>query len=457
MRKCLPLIACLGFLFTCSTALQSVKPRASSRPVQADAKLVETSTGALGPNDSFFPLPVPSPKLSVQKVVINRKRSDTIQLIPERTLYQALIAVTAIVTSASHGITFNSVPVAESLVALACGVIATSGITAIVEQQMNDVPHFDPNAQRFDQSKFSGRFLKMLLGCDPRLLLYNDSEVRQFLAAVKDYKSIQDGTKETDRLLWEAKRVSDSALHPETEEWIPRAFRMSGYLPFNGPICVAMVAAPSTWTLLFWSWLNQSQNALVNYYNRSASSNLSNETLLKSYAAAVGSALLIAFGLCNLVQTHFSGEEAAVLERFISFPSAVIASSLNCFVVRSPEMDSGIPLLNENKENVLDGETSKIAAKRGVYATTASRAILQLPTFCIPPLVLQSLPPLQEYIRSNPTSEVPITTFLLLLSFGIGLPMVIGLLPQFSKIAVEDVEPKFANLEYKEFYYDKGL
>ena len=34
------------------------------------------------------------------------------------------------------------------------------------------------------------------------------------------------------------------------------------YVPFNGPICVSMVASTSTQALLFWSWVNQSQNAL---------------------------------------------------------------------------------------------------------------------------------------------------------------------------------------------------
>ena len=77
---------------------------------------------------------------------------------------------------------------------------------------------------------------------------------------------------------------------------------MSGYVAFNGPICVAMVASTSTPALLFWSWVNQSQNALVNYYNRNAASEMSNETLLKSYTVAVTSALSVAFGLATVIQ-----------------------------------------------------------------------------------------------------------------------------------------------------------
>ena len=43
---------------------------------------------------------------------------------------------------------------------------------------------------------------------------------------------------------------------------------MSGYVPFNGPIGVAMIATSSTPGLLLWAWVNQSHNAMVNYFNR---------------------------------------------------------------------------------------------------------------------------------------------------------------------------------------------
>jgi hypothetical protein len=50
--------------------------------------------------------------------------------------------------------------------------------------------------------------------------------------------------------------------------------------------------------------------------------------------------------------------------------------SLNCYIVRSPEIDKGVPLLNKQMENVLPGETSIVAAKRGVHSTIASRGEL---------------------------------------------------------------------------------
>ena len=238
---------------------------------------------------------------------------------------------------------------------------------------------------------------------------------------------------------------------------------LDSYVPFNGPVAVAMVASQSTMPLLFWSWVNQSQNALVNYFNRNASSPMSNETMAISYSAAVGSALAVAFGLATVIQKRYEPAQARALLRWVAFPSAVVASSLNCYIVRRPEIKTGIPLQTANGENVLPGETSNVAAARGVNSTTASRALLQAPVYFFPPLLV-SLGPCQRYLAHNPTMAVPLTTYLLLVCFGVGLPATVGVFPQISEIDASQVEDKFQHLRdpatqepYKVFHYNKGL
>jgi hypothetical protein len=412
--------------------------------------------------------------------------------IAQRTRFQGALALVAIITASNNGLQFQAVPIGESLLALVASIVLVSGATDAAGRMTSSstttdsigdeegtrstsvIPAYNVNGERYDQSTFLGRYCKMLLACDPRLLLYTENEVRQYRKlAYVDYLDVRSNAikddsisvAETDRLLWEAKRIADSALHPETQAWIPRPCRMSGYLPFNGPICIAMISVSSTIPLLFWSWMNQSQNAAVNYFNGPKSANVDGTTannvmdgaLFKSYSLAVASALIVAFGLSTYVQTNFSGEEATELLRFTAFPSAVIASSLNCYIVRSPEIETGVPLLNNQLENILPGETSVAAAKRGVYSTTASRAVLQMPTYFIPPLILDTFTPLKQFLMDNPAMVVPVTTFLLLVSFGIGLPAAVGLFPQVSSIKSEDVEEKFRGLGYEEFFYNKGL
>ena len=308
----------------------------------------------------------------------------------------------------------------------------------------------------------------MLLACDPRLLLYTEDQVRQaqdlLEKAAKGEFPADLTEQQKNRTLWEARRISDAALHPDTKEVIPRPFRMSGYVPYNGPICVAMVASTTTPALLFWSWVNQSQNALVNYYNRNASSPMSNQTLMVSYSAAVGSALTVAFGLATFIQKRYPAAQAKALMKYVAFPSAVVASSLNCYIVRSPEISTGIPLTDAHGNNVLEGETSNEAARRGVNSTTISRAILQAPVYFVPPVLMGVLPPFQKLVQNNPRTRVPLTTFLLLCSFGIGLPVSTALFPQIAEMKADEAEPKYQHLvdpstqqPYKVFYYNKGL
>lgn len=356
----------------------------------------------------------------------------------------------------------ESVPILSSLVAALTGVAAVSAAASLVESATADscLPYTE-KGQRYDQDTFLGRFCKMKLACDPFLLIYTEEQVREaqlLLNKAKEYKN----DRSMDREFWEAKRIVDAAVHPDTKEFIPRPFRMSGYVPYNGPICVAMVASTSTMPLLFWSWVNQSQNALVNYYNRNAASPMTNQTLMKSYSAAVGSALAVAFGLATFIQKRYSPTKAKELMKFVAFPSAIVASSLNCYIVRSPEIESGIPLLDDEGKNVLDGETSAVAAKYGVYSTTLSRALLQAPVYFLPPLLLGG--PLQKFVKQRPAIRVPLTTFLLLTAFGIGLPATVAIFPQIVSIAPADVESKYQHLKdpktrqlYTVYYYNKGL
>ena len=184
----------------------------------------------------------------------------------------------------------ESVPIGASLLAAIAGVGVVATSAYIVENVTADtcLP-FSANSseQRYTQNTFQGRFFRMLLACDPTLLIYTENQIQKSKQILLDYENEnianvkeeeggkleaiskeqqQQNNNINNRILWESRRIVESAIHPDTGEIIPRPFRMSGYVPCNGPICVSMVASSSTIPLLFWSWINQTQNALVNYY-----------------------------------------------------------------------------------------------------------------------------------------------------------------------------------------------
>ncbi|EJK57904.1 hypothetical protein THAOC_22013 [Thalassiosira oceanica] len=158
--------------------------------------------------------------------------------------------------AASEPSSTEGVPVGATALAAALAVCTVSAGAAATEAlTAPSCPAFDPRRERFDQSTFGGRFSKMILACDPALLLTSNDAARVARELVDDWEGqLAAGPPGTSRRLYEAQRAASAALHPDTGEAIPRPFRMSGYVPYNGPICVAMVASTSTPALLFWSW-----------------------------------------------------------------------------------------------------------------------------------------------------------------------------------------------------------
>lgn len=57
----------------------------------------------------------------------------------------------------------------------------------------------------------------------------------------------------------------------------------------------------STPAVVFWQWANQSFNALVNYTNRNAASELTTKQLVVAYTSATTAALTTALGLKRLL------------------------------------------------------------------------------------------------------------------------------------------------------------
>ena len=75
-----------------------------------------------------------------------------------------------------------------------------------------------------------------------------------------------------------------------------------------------------------------------------------------------------------------------------------------------------------------------------------------------------ALPPLRSLLERNPRARVPLTTFLVLVAFGLGLPATIAVFPQVAELDADKAESKYRSLvdpatskPYEKFYYNKGL
>ena len=310
---------------------------------------------------------------------------------------------------------------------------------------------FSLTGERYDQSTYHGRFMRMLDICDPFMLLYPTQSVIEARSNLESFERLGTNCGISDAELWRSRKLKESAVNPDSGDIIPLPFRMSGYVPFNGPVSVGLILAQRTHWILFWQWLNQSQNALVNYFNRNATSQVSDSTMVASYAGAVSSAMTIGYGLSRIVKTYFSPERAVNVLKFIAMPTSVVASSVNCLIMRWPEMTTGIKVYNQSGEEV---GVSQVAAKKAIQETVFSRMLLQVPVFVFPPM-MTFLPPISKFLKKNPRFTTPITTAFLFVGFGFGLPASIAAFPQEGMISESNLEPQLRG--HGDLKYNKGL
>nr|XP_032620747.1 sideroflexin-5 isoform X2 [Chelonoidis abingdonii] len=257
--------------------------------------------------------------------------------------------------------------------------------------------------------------------------------------------------------LWEAQKIKQAIIHPDTNEKIFMPFRMSGYIPFGTPIVVGLLLPNQTLaSTVFWQWLNQSHNACVNYANRNATKPSPTSKFIQGYLGAVISAVSIAVGLNVLVQraNKFTPATRLLIQRFVPFPAVASANICNVVLMRHTELKEGIDVLDSNGNMV---GSSRIAAKHALIETALTRVVLPMPILVLPPMIM-SIMEKTSLLRSRPRMVLPVQGLVCLAAFGLALPLAISLFPQMSEIETSRLEPEIAMATTsKTVVYNKGL
>ncbi|CEG48352.1 sideroflexin-1-like protein [Plasmopara halstedii] len=290
---------------------------------------------------------------------------------------------------------------------------------------------------RWDQSTYSGRAKHFFATTNPLNVLASDADLDAAKRLVEEYKAgLHPNLSEEE--IWSAKQLVDSAFHPDTGEKNFLAGRMAFQVPGNMIISGCMMTFyRSTPAVIFWQFMNQTFNSIVNYTNRNASTGVSQEQLLQAYAAATTASVATALGLNKWVAKRPKLSNG-IVGRLVPFVAVAAANCVNIPLMRQVELLNGIEV--ETDDGVKIGK-SKRAAAEAVAQVVPSRILMATPGMFIPPLVMS-----------------------VCLSFS--TPLCCALFPQRSSMAVSALEPELQeSVRQRSFkkdpvthvFYNKGL
>ncbi|XP_037320285.2 sideroflexin-2 [Pungitius pungitius] len=319
-----------------------------------------------------------------------------------------------------------------------------------------DSRSFDVDAPRWDQSTFMGRLNHFFNVTDWRTVVLPDSRLDEAKALVAQCRggSVPPGT--TEEQLHYAKKLYDSAFHPDTGDRMNLIGRMSFQVPGGMAITGFMLQFYRTVpAVVFWQWVNQSFNALVNYTNRNAASPITPKQIGVAYVTATSTALATAVGL-NL----YTKKAPPLVARWVPFAAVASANCVNVPMMRQQEILNGIAVTDENGNKL--GHSTRAAVK-GITQVVVSRITMAAPGMIILPIIMQRM---EKYkfmqritVLHGPLQVLLVGGFLVFM-----VPAACSLFPQRCSMDVSKLEPQLRDSIVSRYgdavqrvYFNKGL
>jgi len=313
----------------------------------------------------------------------------------------------------------------------------------------------DLTKPKWNQNTYFGRAKHFFTVTNPKNLLLSSKDLEDAKQIVLQHKNgiVPEGITENE--LWKAKYRYESAFHPDTKEKMFLPGRMSAQVPFNMAITGCMLTFyKTTPAVVFWQWMNQSFNAIVNYTNRSGDAPISTEKLAKSYICATSGAVITALSLNKLAK-----KLPPIMGRLVPFAAVAAANCINIPLMRGSELQNGITITSDSGE-VLGSSTQ--AAKKAIFQVVTSRIAMAIPAMVIPPLIMNKIAH-RKLLTKRPYLNAPVQVFLVGFCLLFTTPLCCALFPQQSSINVSKLEDT-AQQQVKKFdatidcvYYNKGL
>ncbi|XP_074855352.1 sideroflexin-2 isoform X2 [Carettochelys insculpta] len=321
---------------------------------------------------------------------------------------------------------------------------------------MISLTNFSIDAPRWDQNTFVGRLKHFFNITDPRTVLVSECELDRAKALVESCRAglVPPGTSQEQ--LFYAKKLYDSAFHPDSGEKMNLIGRMSFQVPGGMAITGFMLQFYRTVpAVVFWQWVNQSFNALVNYTNRNAACPISLTQIGVAYVTATSTALATAVGL-NL----YTKRAPPLVARWVPFAAVAAANCVNIPMMRQQELLNGI-LVTDDEGRELG--RSRVAAAKGITQVVVSRIAMAAPGMVLLPILMERLEKF-PFMKRIQVLHAPLQVMLAGAFLLFMVPVACSLFPQRCSMALSNLEPELRasvlasrgdSVPY--VYFNKGL
>ncbi|XP_027449762.1 sideroflexin-2 isoform X2 [Zalophus californianus] len=207
--------------------------------------------------------------------------------------------------------------------------------------------------------------------------------------------------------------------------------------------------------VIFWQWVNQSFNALVNYTNRNAASPTSVRQMALSYITATTTAVATAVGMNMLTK-----RAPPLVGRWVPFAAVAAANCANIPMMRQQELIQGICVKDRNHNEI---GHSRRAAAIGITQVVISRITMAAPGMILLPVIMERLEKL-HFMKKVKVLHGPLQVLLSGCFLIFMVPVACGLFPQRCELSVSYLEPELHDTikaKYGELvpyvYFNKGL
>ncbi|KAG5316073.1 SFXN2 protein, partial [Pseudoatta argentina] len=314
----------------------------------------------------------------------------------------------------------------------------------------------------WDQNTFVGRWKYFAWMTDFRTCVKSESELIAAKKLCEQYRIGKEPANTTTEQIIYAKKLYESAFHPDTGDLQNVFGRMSFQVPGGMAITGAMLQFyRTTQAVVFWQWVNQSFNALVNYTNRNANSPVTTTQLGVAYVSATIAAMITAIGC----KSYWEKRASPLMARYVPFAAVAAANCANIPLMRQNEIINGVDLIDENGRKLTK---SKLAAVKGISQVVISRIVMCAPGMLILPPIMEKLEK-YAWMQRIKLLHAPIQIMMCGISLTFMVPTACALFPQNCSIKAttlqrwepENYELLMKNCEGRKLptylYFNKGL